>query len=108
MAVIKLESPALPEIYLLSKCVHDRTQNPNERYNSCVWKHLLRNAIFSYTLLKSDGSTALYKTVLPSEKKIWKYKKLKKLILPGEFYVWKERIAVVSLLLYTHLVYNIY
>lgn len=58
---------------LLAKCLHGRTQNPNESFNDMVWKHAPKNVFVGLKTLKiatldavltfNDGNTARTKVL---------------------------------------------
>jgi hypothetical protein len=37
---------------LIKKCLHGRTQNPNESFNDMIWLRTPKNAFFDYNTLK--------------------------------------------------------
>ena len=42
----------LSKLDLLKKCVHGKTQNPNESFNSCVWERVPKTIFVSSDTLK--------------------------------------------------------
>jgi hypothetical protein len=43
---------SLTDKKLLEKCLHGRTQNPNESFNSCIWERLPKTKFIGMTTLK--------------------------------------------------------
>ncbi|GFX54458.1 uncharacterized protein TNCV_2593921 [Trichonephila clavipes] len=42
----------LPEKDLLKKCLHGRTQNPNESFNKCIWERIPKTVFVDIETLK--------------------------------------------------------
>lgn len=52
MFAIKPVFRALSDVKLLAKCLHGRTQNPNESFHNCVWERLPKTTFHGFTTLK--------------------------------------------------------